>query len=75
MLKTGYPPAELNDLGSAEEGTCKYLHKLSPKRLQRHINEPSVKHHIRGLDTKDQITEGMQRNRLMEPATSHLIFV
>lgn len=43
------------------------FHRLSPKHLQRYVNEFSGKHNIRRLDTKDQISyiaSGMQGKRL-----------
>ena len=51
-------------LKRAHKGT---FHKLSPKHLQRYVNEFSGRHNIRELDTEDQMSElvyGMEQKRL-----------
>ena len=40
-------------LKRAHKGT---FHKLSPKHLQRYVNEFAGRHNIRALDTTDQMT-------------------
>ncbi len=52
-------------LKRAHEGT---FHKISPKHLQRYVDEFACRHNIRGMDTLDQMTamfEGMVGKRLM----------
>ena len=52
-------------LKRAHEGT---FHKISPKHLQRYVDEFAGRHNIRGMDTLDQMTTmfaGMVGKRLM----------
>ena len=54
-------------LATLKRGYCGTFHKMSPKHLNRYVQEFAGRHNIRGLDTIDQmahITRGLDQKRL-----------